>query len=118
MTARHWHERVLSTQSRPSAFPEAARRSDRPLTGWASTKQPFVATGTRPSGTVRERPLPGKPVRPELGRCTSAAGCCMSSSGLITSRVVPSRHGVLNLSSTCQAALTCTRSSEGACCVM
>jgi hypothetical protein len=33
----------------------------------------------------------------------------MNSNGLITRCVVPSRHGVLSLSSTCPAALSCTR---------
>jgi modulator of FtsH protease len=36
----------------------------------------------------------------------------MNSSGLITRCVVPSRHGVLSLSSTWPAALSCTRSSD------
>jgi hypothetical protein len=34
---------------------------------------------------------------------------CMNSSGLMTRCVVPSRHGVLSFSSTCPAALSCTR---------
>ena len=38
----------------------------------------------------------------------------MNSSGLKTRCVVPSRHGVFSFSSTCPAALTCTRSSESA----
>jgi hypothetical protein len=38
----------------------------------------------------------------------------MNSSGLITKCVVPSRHGVLSFSSTCPAALSCTRSSDSA----
>ena len=46
------------------------------------------------------------------GRGTSAANRCMHSSGLNTRSEVPSRQGVLSLSSTCPAALTCTLSSE------
>jgi hypothetical protein len=38
----------------------------------------------------------------------------MNSSGLITRWVVPSRYGVLSFSSTCPAALSCTRSFDSA----
>ena len=41
-------EGPFTTQTRPPGFSKAARRSDRPPSGSASTKQPFVATGTRP----------------------------------------------------------------------
>jgi len=57
---------------------------------------------------------PWNRMRCSRGRGTSAANRCMNSSGLITRCVVPSRHGVLSLSSTCPAALTCMRSSESA----
>jgi len=80
-------------------------------------------------------------MRRNLGRGTSAASRCMNSSGLnlagralaklgpfgwrkqstglfasrlSTRWVVPSRHGVLSLSSTWPAALSCTRSSDSA----
>ena len=49
--------------------------------------------------------------RPSVAR---AASRCMNSSGLITRCVVPSRHGVLSLSSTWPAALSCTLSSASA----
>ena len=48
---------------------------------------------------------------PRPYRDPSAARRCMNSSGDITKCVVPSRHGVLSLSTTCPAALVCTRSS-------
>ncbi len=53
-------------------------------------------------------------IRCNLGRGTNAASRCMNSSGLITRCVVPSRQGVLSVSSTCPAALSCTRSSDSA----
>ncbi len=43
-----------------------------------------------------------------------AASRCMNSSGDITRCVVPSRHGVLSFSTTCPAALVCTRSLANA----
>ena len=51
-----------------------------------------------------------KRIRCSLGLGTSAASRCMNSSGDITRCVVPSRQGVLSLSTTCSAALVCTRS--------
>jgi hypothetical protein len=53
-------------------------------------------------------------IRCSLGRGTSAASRCMNSSGLMTRCAVTSRHGVLSLSPTCPAALSCTRSSDDA----
>ena len=53
-------------------------------------------------------------IRCSLGRGTSAASRCMNSSGLMTRCAVRSRHGVLSLSPTCPAALSCTRSSDDA----
>ena len=47
-------------------------------------------------------------------RGTSAASRCMNSGGLITRCVVPSRHGVLSLSSTRPAGLSWIRSSDSA----
>jgi len=55
-----------------------------------------------------------KRIRCSLGRGTSAASRCMNSSGDITKCVVPSRQGVLSLSTTCPAALVCTRSLASA----
>ena len=52
-----------------------------------------------------------KRIRCSLGLGTSAASRCMNSSGHITKCVVPSRQGVSSLSTTCPAALVCTRSS-------
>ena len=49
--------------------------------------------------------------RIRCGRGTSAASRCMNSSGDITMCVVPSRHAVFSLSTTCPALLHCTRSS-------
>jgi hypothetical protein len=57
---------------------------------------------------------PWNRMRCSLGRGTSAASRCMNSSVLITRCVVPSRHGVLSLSCTCPAALSCTRASDSA----
>ena len=58
------HGRQWATQSRLSVFPKAARRSGQPSTGLASTKQPFVGTGTRP--------LPvGRPARPVVASASS-----------------------------------------------
>ena len=51
-----------------------------------------------------------KRIRCSLGRGTSAASRCMNSSGNITRCVAPSRQAVLSLSTTCPAALVCTRS--------
>jgi hypothetical protein len=51
----HWSERLEDpdpTQSSPSGFSKAARRSDRLLSGSTSPKQPFVATGYRPEAVV------------------------------------------------------------------
>ena len=55
-----------------------------------------------------------KRIRCSLGLGTSAASRCLNSSGDITRCVVPSRHGVLSLSTTCPAALVCTRSLASA----
>ena len=57
---------------------------------------------------------PWKWMRCSLGLGTSAASRCMSSSGDITMRVVPSRQAVLSLSTTCPALLICTRSLASA----
>jgi len=54
-TAVSTRQLEVSTQTCPSGFSEAARRSDRPLAGFASVKQPFIATRTRP-GAVIPRP--------------------------------------------------------------
>ena len=55
-----------------------------------------------------------KRIRCSRGRGTSAASRCMNSSGDITKWVVPSRLGVLSLSTPCPAALVCTRSLASA----
>ena len=47
--------------------------------------------------------------RARRGRGTSAARRCMNFSAETTGRVVPSRHGVFSFSTTCPAALHCTR---------
>ena len=49
-----------------------------------------------------------------LARGSSAASRCMTVSGDITKCVVPSRHWVWSLSTTCSAALVCTRSFASA----
>ena len=51
-----------------------------------------------------------KEIRCNLGLGTRAASRCLNSSGGITRCAVPSRQGVLSLSTTCPAALVCTRS--------
>jgi len=56
------------------------------------------------------RPSRAGLIRCSLGLGTIAASRCMNPSGDITRCVVPSRHGVLSLSTTCPAALVCTRS--------
>jgi hypothetical protein len=50
----------LTTQTRRSGFSKAARRLDRPLQGSASTKQPFMATWSRPSAVAHGRQLRGE----------------------------------------------------------
>jgi len=45
---------------------------------------------------------------------TGTASRCMNSSGDITKCVAPSRHAVFSLSTTCPAALVCTRSLASA----
>ena len=52
---------------------------------------------------------PWKRIRRNLGRGTGAARRCMNVSGDITMWVVPSRHAVSSSSTTCPAALHCTR---------
>lgn len=49
---------VLPTQTCRSGFSKAARRSDRPLSGFASAKQPFIATWARSGhpGQAASRP--------------------------------------------------------------
>jgi len=67
-----------------------------------------------PCGTTRGRSFafgastPWNRMRCSRGRGTSAASRCMNSSWLMTKCVVPSRHGVLSLRSTCPAALSWT----------
>lgn len=79
----------------------------------------------RPPCVGRQSTPIGRPTRktdsrnPVFGGCRhdcyySAASRCMNSSGLNTRCVVPTLHGVLSLSSTCPAALSCTRSSDSA----
>jgi predicted MFS family arabinose efflux permease len=71
-------------------------------------------------GTTSARSLtlgastPWKRIRCSRGLGTSAASRCMNSSGDITRWVVPSRQAVLSLSTTCPAALVCTRSLASA----
>ena len=101
-------------------------RAGRTWTVSASHWMPDAATPAAcsslggPCGTTSERSLafgastPWKRIRCSLGRGTSAASRCRNSSGLITSCVVPSRHGFLSLSSTWPAALSCTLSSDSA----
>jgi len=67
----------------------------------------------RPQPRIR-RQHPVNRIRCSRGRGISAASRCMNSSGGVPLCVVPSRHGVLSLSSTCPAALHCTRSSDRA----
>ncbi len=73
-----------------------------------------------PCGTTCDRSFalgastPWNLIRCNRGRDTNAASRCMNSSGLITRCVVPSRQGILSFSSTCPAALSCTRSSDSA----
>ena len=55
-----------------------------------------------------------KRIRCSRGRGTNAASRCMNSRGDIIRCVVPSRQGVLSLSTTCPAALVCTRSLASA----
>lgn len=52
MSVPHDRGRALSTQTRPSDFHKAARRSYRRRSGSSSTKQPFVSTGIGPRGDV------------------------------------------------------------------
>ena len=86
----------------------------------AATAAVARSSTSGPCGTTRDRSLalgastPWNLMRCRRGRGTSAASRCMNSSGLKTRCVVPSRHGVFSFSSTCPAALTCTRSSESA----
>ena len=54
--------------------------------------------------------LPAKLFYGGRGRGASSAKRCMNSSGDITRWVVPSRQGVLRLSTTCPKSLVCTRS--------
>jgi len=49
-----------------------------------------------------------------LGSGNCAARCVMNSSGDITRSVMPTRHGVLSLNTTCPAALRFTRSLASA----
>ena len=74
---------------------------------WAAAADP----GPGSSGSSRS---PAAPIRCSLDLGTSAASRCRNSSGLITRCVLPSGHGVLSLSSTCPASLSCTRSSASA----
>jgi hypothetical protein len=70
-------ELVLTTQTRPSSFSEAARRKDRLLSGSVPAKQPLVTTRTRPSRVTHDRPLSGWPALCNRGLGTSAASRCM-----------------------------------------
>ena len=82
----------------------------------ASLSDPY---GTHQRGQLRVgRQHPMEAVRCSRGRGTGAARRCMNSSGDITMCVVPSRQGVLSLSTTCPAALHCTRSLASAARVM
>jgi hypothetical protein len=57
-----------ATQSGPSGFPKAARRSDRLFSGSTSPKQPFVEISSRPEAvTQRYENLPfGKAAKASL----------------------------------------------------
>ena len=48
------HHRVLTTQTRLSSFSEAVRRSATKFSCFASTKLPFVKSGSRPEPAGRE----------------------------------------------------------------
>ena len=77
-------------------------------------EQPSPDTNSPVDCLCLARGLATGQARPARGRGTSAASRCMNSSGDITRCVVPSRQGVFNLSTTCPAALVCTRSLANA----
>ncbi len=72
----------------------------------SARQPPFVLAGKQPYPGTRlpKLTVEKQSLRFRHGCHTSAASRCRNSSGLITRGVVPSRQGVLSLSSTCPAA--------------
>ena len=86
------------------------RRWGVPAIGWQVERLFTTHTGHRTSRIDSPEGVIGWCI---FGLGTSAASRCMNSSGEMTRCVVPSRQGVLSLSTTCSTTLVCTRSLAG-----